>query len=151
MLLPTHALVGAAIGKNINSPWLIIPAALASHYILDTFRHGDYIDKNLNLKGNFWKVSLDVLSAFLIIFLFLYFKNYSPAVTKNILIGSFFSLLPDFTTFLYWKFRLKIFKALHELHLWVHEYFHPEEIKFSPKNAFNDILFSAIAIIFLLI
>ena len=151
MLLVTHALIGAAIGKNINNPLIIIPVSLASHYVLDMFRHGDYIDKNLNLKGNDWKVSLDLFSAFLAIFLLVYFKNFSQAEIKNILIGAFFSLLPDSFTFLYWKFKLKILKALYELHTWVHEYFNPEEIEFSLKNSLNDILFSAIAIVFLLI
>jgi hypothetical protein len=151
MLLTTHALIGAAIGKNINNPWLIVPISLVSHYVLDMFRHGDYIDKKLNLKGNGWKVSLDLFSAFLAVFLVIYFKNFSQTEIKKILLGVLFSLIPDSFTFLYWKFKLKILKSLYEFHVWIHEYFHPDEIEFSLKNSFNDILFSAIAIIIFLI
>ncbi len=44
MILATHALTGAVIGKNIDSIPLIILASLAIHYAMDGFRHGEYFD-----------------------------------------------------------------------------------------------------------
>jgi hypothetical protein len=151
MLLATHALVGATIGKNISNPLVIIPVSLVAHYALDSFRHGDYIDENSKMKGNGWKVTLDLFFGFFIIFIYIYFSNSGLPEIKNILTGTFFSLFPDLLTFLYWKTNLKMLKSLYDFHNRVHKYFHPEEIKFSLKNSLNDILFSAIAIIFLLI
>ncbi|HEX7586122.1 MAG TPA: hypothetical protein VF390_00580 [Patescibacteria group bacterium] len=149
MILTTHALVGAALGKNINNPLVIIPVSLVVHYALDSFRHGDYIDKNSKLKGNAWKVALDLFIGFFIILIYVYFSNSALPEIKNILIGSFFSMFPDLLTFLYWKTNLKILKTLYDFHKRVHKYFHPEEIKFSLKNALNDILVSLLAILFI--
>ncbi|MEK7598563.1 MAG: hypothetical protein AAB487_02405 [Patescibacteria group bacterium] len=151
MILTTHALVGAVIGKNISNPLVIIPVSLVTHYVLDSFRHGDYIDENSKLKGNAWKVALDLFIGFFTIFTYVYFSNSGLPEIKNILIGSFFSMFPDLLTFLYWKTNLKILKSLYDFHKRVHEFFHPKEIVFSLKNARNDLLFSVIAVIFLLI
>lgn len=141
MILATHALVGAAIGKNIGNPLVIIPVSLAAHYTLDTIRHGDYIENASDLKKNSWKVFLDLLIGFSIIFSIIYIKDFNQAEVKNILLGMFFSLLPDLLTFLFWKSSLRILGVPYRFHVWIHEYFQPEETNFSVKNALNDIFF----------
>ena len=71
MILVTHALVGAAIGSKINNPWIIIPVVLAVHYLMDGFRHGEYIDdRKDNVKNTWWKISIDLSFGLLIIFSF---------------------------------------------------------------------------------
>ena len=41
MLATPHAIAGAAIGKGLRRPWLALPAALASHFLLDWTPHLD--------------------------------------------------------------------------------------------------------------
>ncbi len=39
MTATNHALTGAVIGLTVANPWLAIPAALLSHFVLDTIPH----------------------------------------------------------------------------------------------------------------
>lgn len=41
MTATNHAMTGALIGLSVHQPWLAIPAAFVSHYVLDAFPHGD--------------------------------------------------------------------------------------------------------------
>ena len=151
MILTTHALVGAAIGKNINNPLIIVPLSLASHYILDFFRHGDYLDDNSKFREVAWKVAFDLSIGLVIILGYLFFSHSSFKTMTNILIGTFFSLLPDLFTLLYWNVKIGFLKKLYDFHNWIHDYFYPKPLIWSLRNAINDILFSSLAIILLLI
>lgn len=151
MILATHALTGAVIGKYTENIWLIIISAFALHYILDAFRHGEYLNRKSKM-GEFWKVAIDMLIGFTLVILMAKFQNLSNTVLTNMLLGAFFSLLPDFFTLLYWKGGIKLLKPLFEFHIWVHRYpiFSPER-EWALRNAVNDIIVSIIAIILLLI
>lgn len=155
MILPTHALVGAVIGKNIGNIWAIIPIALVSHYLLDSLRHGDYVDNRKSVAENSWKIAIDAAAAFLAIAVVIHFTS-DPEKSKNILLGAFFSLLPDFLTpFCRFFPKSKIFLKVNELNAFAHRY--SKTPKFSPerqwnfRNARNDIIISVIAIILLFI
>lgn len=39
MLTTPHLLVGAAIGAQFNNPYIVVPAAVASHFVLDSVPH----------------------------------------------------------------------------------------------------------------
>jgi len=154
MILPTHALVGAVIGKNIGNLWTIIPVALVSHYLLDSLRHGDYVDNRLSAIKNSWKIALDVLAASIVTSLVIYFLGDNPETSKNILIGVIFALLPDFLTLIGKIFPNSIiFIKTRELNAFAHRY--NKNPKYSPerqwtlRNAANDILISIVAIILL--
>lgn len=41
MTAPNHALTGAVIGLTITSPWLAVPMAFLSHFVLDAIPHYD--------------------------------------------------------------------------------------------------------------
>lgn len=41
MTATNHALTGALIGMSVHQPLLAVPAAFASHYVLDALPHGD--------------------------------------------------------------------------------------------------------------
>lgn len=41
MTAPNHALTGALIGLSVSNPWLAIPLAFASHFVLDAVPHYD--------------------------------------------------------------------------------------------------------------
>jgi hypothetical protein len=150
MLLATHTLVGAALGKNISNPWIVVILSLALHFILDTFRHGEYLDRKSSVKDTWWKNTLDLLAGFLIVSVYIFFSNPPAVIIKNITIGIFFSILPDFLTLLYWKFHLSFLKKVFEFHTWCHKYppFEKERV-WNFRNSVNDISFSIFAIIIL--
>ena len=155
MILATHALAGAVIGKNIDNIPLVILASLAVHYAMDSFRHGEYFDDRFaKVKNTWWKVVLDLSIAFFVLLLFFYFRKPDLKEMQNILIGSFFSILPDFITLLYWTFKKnEILTKIKAFHSWAHRYsrfpkYSPERQR-TMRNAANDIRISAAAIIFL--
>lgn len=155
MILTTHALTGAVIGKNIENPWIIIVVSLVVHFLMDTLRHGEYVesfDSKVAFKNTWWKVTLDLSSVLICIALIINFEKLTSLEIRNILIGIFFSMFPDLLTLIYWKFRLKILFPIYQFHSWVHRYprFSKERI-WNIKNEANDIIISLIAILLLLI
>lgn len=149
MILATHALIGAAIGKNIDNPWLVIVLAFASHFLLDSFRHGEYIDIAKEKGKKIWiRIGLDIAFGMSIVFLYLSLSGFDSKIVFNTLLGSFFSALPDLFTLLYLKFRLQLFKIFVDFGEKVHPYpMGAPETLWNFRNAANDILFSLIAII----
>lgn len=154
MILTTHALTGVVIGKTFNDPILIIFFSLTIHFLMDAFRHGEYFDdRTAKIKNTAWKVGLDLAITFVIIIIFINLKNYNPETIRNISLGIFFSLIPDGLTLLFWKYNFKSLKKIKEFHSWAHRY--PKFPKYSPerqwtvRNALNDILISALAILIL--
>jgi hypothetical protein len=152
MILITHALTGAALGSSIRNPYLIAPLAIILHYCLDTFRHGEYLNQKSTFKNTAWKVTIDLLSGFLIILFYLRFSHSSVEMTRNVLLGTFFSLLPDLLTVLYWKLHFNFLAKLYAFHGWVHPYPKGDRrYAWSWRNSINDIIFSTLAIIILFI
>ncbi|MFA5777532.1 MAG: hypothetical protein WC906_03775 [Parcubacteria group bacterium] len=148
MILTTHALVGAVIGKNIQNPWIIIILSLAFHYILDAVRHGEYVetfDNKVAFKNTWWKIVLDFSVGLAIILLVIRFKNFDAITVRNIFIGMFFSMFPDSLTLIYWKTRWKFFEKLYKFHSWCHRL-----PRFSPEREWklqNEIYEIAIGLI----
>ncbi len=122
MVLTTHALTGAVTGKYLNNIGLIIISSLVLHFILDTFRHGEYLNQKSKIVEVLGKVTIDILTGISIIFLIIIWKNYPQPEIKNIFIGAFFSMFPDLFTFLYWKGRIKFLKKIYEFHAWMHSF-----------------------------
>ncbi len=153
MILTTHALTGAIIGKNLNNPYLIILLSIVVHYAMDHLRHGEYVEvfsKNTSVKNSGWKVFLDLSIGIVSVVLLLFFNSNNPNIF-NIFLGVLFSTLPDFITALYWKFRWNFLKKYYDFHSWVHRYprYAPER-EWTLRNARNDILISLLAIIIFL-
>ena len=156
MILATHALVGAAIGKNISNPWIIITLSLVFHFAMDSFRHGEYFDDRIaTLKTTWWKVALDLISGLLIIFFAIYLQKPNIIQTRNILRGAFTSMFPDLLTVFYWKFHFKFLEKIKQFHAFCHRYSrfskHGKERQWTLRNAINDLFFSIVAIILLFI
>jgi len=156
MILTTHALTGAVIGKNIGNPWIVILVSLVVHYLMDGIRHAEYFDDRIaKIKDTWWKVALDLAIPLFIIYLFIYSSVPGSKTVENIIIGSFFSVLPDGITLIYWFSGKKLFTRIKAFHALAHRY--DKNPKYSPerqwnlKNARNDIIISVIAIILLFI
>ncbi|NTW26822.1 MAG: hypothetical protein HGA36_00640 [Candidatus Moranbacteria bacterium] len=151
MILTTHALVGAALGKYVSNPAMQILILIPLHYTLDIFRHGEYLNKQSTFKDTTWKVTLDLFIGGAIILLAIYAKNISPAISISMITGTIISMFPDLLTVLYWKLNFKFLKKIYQFHQFVHGRFadgSPERA-WTMRNAANDILFSAIAIMLL--
>lgn len=161
MILPTHALVGAVIGKNINNTWIVVFLAVAVHFIMDTFRHGEYLYANSKenyFRNSWWKVLLEIFTAIFAVFLIYHFGHFTSQNKKNILIGSIFSVLPDLITFLYWlnnrfsDHANYFLEKYYSFHSKIHRYpRNAPERAWTLRNARNDIIISLLAIILLFI
>lgn len=155
MILSTHALVGAAIGKNIANPAVIIGLSLAVHFILDSFRHGEYFDsRKATFINSAWKVALDLAFGGGLVLALILYTGSDLIQARNILLGTFFSLLPDLVTVIYWTFHWKILKRIMDFHAFAHRYTRfpkfSKERQWTLRNAFNDILFSSLATLVIL-
>jgi hypothetical protein len=156
MILATHALAGAAIGSKINNPYLVVATSLVIHFVMDSFRHGEYFDSRVaTIKSAYWKVALDFFTGIFIIAIYVYTQDASGQKLFNIALGTFFSMFPDSLTLLYWKFKFPLLEKIKIFHSWSHHYgkfpkFSPER-QWTLRNAANDIIFSLIAIIILFI
>lgn len=151
MILATHSLTGAVVGKYVNNTWLIIILSVILHFILDTFRHGEYLNRKSSIR-EFWKVAIDFFVGVSAVLLIANFNNYPSYVLKNMLIGAFFSMFPDFFTLLYWKLGVKFLKPLFDFHAWFH--LHPlfsKEREWNLRSAANDIVILILAVFLLII
>lgn len=155
MISTTHLLIGAALGKNISNPWIIAAVAIPLHFVFDHFRHGEYVessDKKTSVKNVWWKSTSDLFLGIAIIFAIAYYMHFSSAIIKSIAVGMFFSIMPDLLSVLYWKFHWPFLGKIHDFHAWCHKY--PplaKERKWNLRNSRNDILFSILAIILLVL
>jgi len=105
MILIVHALVGAALGSKIHNLWIVSIASVVIHFLLDRLPHWDYGpgDKwnKLSVGGLLFfglKIFIDFVTVVLTIYWLL---TLSPANSRYILAGVFFSLLPDGLALLY--------------------------------------------------
>jgi hypothetical protein len=155
MILTTHALAGAVIGKYIDDPLLIVLVSLVVHYSMDSIRHAEYFDDRIaSVKDTWWKVAIDICTGLGVIFLYLLALNHSLPEAKNILLGAFFSMFPDLLTVIHWKFKhIKVLAKIKAFHAWAHCYGrHPKyspERQWNLKNSFNDVVLSLLAIVLL--
>jgi len=111
MLTTIHLLVGIVIGKYINSIWLIIILALASHYVLDMIPHTSMPTPNGYLRKGLKGVSkkllfLESIEPVLGILLVLFFIYLNKERAVQMIIGGVFAFFPDIITFLVWKNQL---------------------------------------------
>ena len=152
MILTTHALTGASLGKYVHSPLLLIPLAIVFHYTLDTFRHGEYLGRNSTIRNTWWKVAIDILLGCSIVLFYIVIAMPPLEIARNIMIGMFFSMLPDLFTVLYWKLHFTFLKKLFDFHAWIHPYPKGDSrYDWTLRNAVNDIIFCSIAILLLLL
>jgi hypothetical protein len=154
MILATHALTGAVIGKNIENPLVIIAFSLIVHFVMDGFRHGEYFDSRVaTIKDTWWKIALDLFSGLAVIFSVIYFQKPSIIQAGNILLGAFSSMFPDLLTVFYWKFHFPLLGKIKKFHALSHRYGHfpkySQERMWTLRNSVNDIIISLSAIILL--
>lgn len=113
MLETPHVALGIAIAVKTGNPWVAIPLALASHFLLDRVPHWNphfYTETQKFGKpkkiSTFIAVADEVFAIFLTLFAA---YKFWPDVDKTllILICSFLSVLPDQIKFPYFYFNLR--------------------------------------------
>jgi hypothetical protein len=113
MLTTPHLLVGAAIGSQLGNPYVVVPAAVASHFVLDSVPHLMGIVEVHDLdKKDLAFVASDVIFGVSLVYIF---SLLSPN-PELIYLGAFSSMIPDFHhTFqaLFGPNRLKKYTHLH--------------------------------------
>jgi hypothetical protein len=151
MILTTHILSGAALGANVKNPYAVAGLSIVLHFLLDTLPHGDYLNKKSRLR-EFWKVAVDLAVGFGLVFWAISLKGItSPDILRNIIIGIFFSLLPDGTTLLYIWMKMKFLKPVKDFHERLHLFSNgAPERKFRLKNNLLDIFISLASLLLLL-
>jgi hypothetical protein len=156
MILTTHALTGAVIGKYIPNPWLAVPLSLAAHFLMDSLRHGEYFDsRSANIRNTYRKVALDLAICPITLTIFFIFRHPEIKTLENMLLCAFISMVPDGLTLLHWKFpAIKILSKIKQFHSWAHRYDkfppHAPERQWNLRNAVNDIFISFIAFLILI-
>ncbi len=156
MILTTHALTGAVVGKNVDNTFLVIILSLVLHFLMDTFRHGEYFDdRTATFKNTWWKVGLDFLVFLSLLVLLFYFQNWDQRTLLNVSMGVLFSLIPDGLTVLHsLKVKLPFLGKIKKFHALSHRYSkwpkYSKDRKWKLKNVKNDIIFSIIALTILL-
>ena len=144
MILTTHILSGALIGAKVKNPYLIAILSIAVHFLLDLIPHGDYLNKKSRLR-EFWKVAVDLAIGLGIVLAIIFFRDPTPKIILNIAIGIFFSLFPDFTTFLYCHLNMKFLAPIKNFHESLHCYKNgAPEREFRLKNNLWDIFISSL-------
>ena len=92
MLSTPHLLVGAAIARSIPNPAISLPAAFASHFLLDMTPHWDGSPSAPYKKRVISGAAIDyTLGATIIFFISSGYSN-----QNIILLGAFLATLPDF-------------------------------------------------------
>lgn len=98
MTASNHVLTGATIAVAAQDPWVVVPAALASHFVLDAIPHFGVYSHDAKLRNQSllfrYVVLMDVLiTAALLIFLPLVLSPFMHWWV--VLLGMVFAFLPD--------------------------------------------------------
>ncbi len=137
MLTIVHFLVGALVGKYLESVWLVIIIAFFSHYALDMIPHHSYsgpkgCGKNLLSRAYISKIPkwrfLEPLLGIILILILMYF-NKDKAVLMYF--GSLFAFLPDLFSFVAWKHDITFLNKILP---------RPENVFYTARNTLFGIL-----------
>lgn len=152
MVLTTHALVGAVIGKYSNNLAIIAIISVILHYAMDILKHGDYYEEKRTLFQGFIKEFLDLSTAAILFLAIVYLNKPTETETYHMLWGVGWSLLPDFMTVLYDKLNFKFLKPAYKLNRWVHDLFYADiERAWTLKNLTNDFIISSVSVVTILL
>lgn len=118
MILTPHILIGALLANLFPLNFWIIPFIIFSHYLLDMLPHWEYLDMSFSIRKALPKIFFDLLIGFGLVFV-------SVGFSWWIMLGIFFSILPDLPILLFSFFRNNRFlKFYFKFNHFVH-FFHP--------------------------
>lgn len=116
MLLTNHALTGALLGLSIENEAILMPTALASHFVLDVFPHVGGTNLSFKRPAGFIIGSIDLTTATLVTIVI---ALAAPDRAVRVFIGSFFACLPDFFHIPEILTGKRIDGAIGRFHIWI--------------------------------
>ena len=111
MLSTAHLMTGAAVASSTHNPWEIIVISIVLHFVWDSFPHWDPDYEKWNKRDWYLVASLDMLLGILLVFWVV-----GANLNWLIMIGMFFSILPDILTMVIILGKIKILKPYLEWH-----------------------------------
>lgn len=126
MTLSAHCAVGAALGAALGNPWVVIPVALASHLILDSFPHTDLAhlrkpnsDGTLSDDLAWWAYAIVLIDILIVIAILVWSMTKAPALAGSIATGAVAGMFFDYQyipVFGPWMSRQWWYRGIHWLH-----------------------------------
>ncbi|MDO8570693.1 MAG: hypothetical protein Q7R97_03865 [Candidatus Daviesbacteria bacterium] len=93
MLITPHALVGATIAVSINNPFLALPLAVGSHFVLDKIPHWQEILYPYRVTHKTWiRIPLDLFLSLILVYLI---TQHHPTKALIIWVTAFLAVFPD--------------------------------------------------------
>lgn len=137
MILATHAIAGAALGKWSGNPWLGFGLGWLSHYVLDMIPHWQYDVKSYKdkdaagkpKKEGEWAIDfrralvltgIDFAAGLAVSILVFQGPEGFLAPSFPILAGAIGGILPDALQAVYLKTKREPFASLQKVHNWFH-------------------------------
>jgi hypothetical protein len=90
MTVTNHAVTGALVAVAIHNPWIGLPAALASHFVIDVIPHWNYFEENLLYR----RIALMADITFSLMMLIILALTVD-ASRRLVIAGGFLGVLPD--------------------------------------------------------
>lgn len=156
MILTAHIATGAAIGANFQNPWPVILLSVVCHHLADLLPHWDYKIKEIPPAKSFLKITADILIGFVLVIGSLLisgnweipknFQSLFSGLNLNLMLGIFFSLLPDGLLLLSWIFPKKPLTFYAKYHSFLHT-----SLKLDAAKGFLPFLIYLAAVLILLI
>jgi hypothetical protein len=85
-----HAATGALVAVAIGNPWIALPAAFASHFVIDMIPHWDY-----KFENRYFKQAALLCDLTLTLWLLIILSVTVDASRRLIIAGGFLGVLPD--------------------------------------------------------
>lgn len=93
MLITPHTAAGLAIGSVVGNPLLVVPAAIASHFVLDAIPHWqETLAPYVPTKKTYVRIAVDLTLAIGITVLA---SHWQPQAVTNIWLGAIFANVSD--------------------------------------------------------
>ncbi len=161
MILGTHAIVGAAVGRLIPNPLGAIVAGFISHFAIDAIPHWQYNlasmvhrdgpmedDMVINRKfaGDLARTGLDFALGMVLSLLLFQGTSLDNLVYNSLplLAGAVGGVLPDALQFVYFKIRREPLTTLQKLHNWAHA---GKNLDAFPYGIASQLIVAAIAVV----
>jgi Mn2+/Fe2+ NRAMP family transporter len=90
MTIINHAATGVLVAVAIHNPWIALPAAFLSHFVIDVIPHWDY-----KFKNKYYKQAALLCDITLTLWLLIILSLSADASRRLIIAGAFLGVLPD--------------------------------------------------------
>ncbi len=159
MILATHAIVGAAVGRLTGNPLLALVAGFISHFLADAIPHWQYrlgsmvhrdgpMEDDMIINRKFiWdlaKTGFDFAAGIILSVLLFQGTNNLSNISIPLIAGAVGGVLPDALQFAYFKIRREPLTSLQKLHNRAHA---EKDLSAFPYGLISQALVIVVAVI----